>query len=180
MTDANVQKVKNEPKPASTKASSSEISLGNTGVGDGNNDSANEFTHTVPLLSEGLLAQLQPLLAQIEKQLREFEEKQRLLLEDITSTHERSNNQPNYNYISHTFSKLPEYQQKLQTIKQTMMTMIARSKILKSRTAHLKTLKQQRLAQIAVFQKRERRLDKTLLAAKVATPEVQLNARALR
>jgi len=73
MTDVSVQKVKNEPKPASIKASSSDTSLESADVGDENNDSANEFTHTVPLLSEGLLSQLQPVLAQIEEQLIEFE-----------------------------------------------------------------------------------------------------------
>jgi len=73
MTDVSVQKVKNEPKPVSIQTSSSETSLGNVDVEDGNNESANEFTHTVPLLSEGLLAQVQPVLAQIEEQLIEFE-----------------------------------------------------------------------------------------------------------
>ncbi|CAI2175613.1 14582_t:CDS:2 [Funneliformis geosporum] len=121
----------------------------------------------IPMLSEGFLAHVIPTIAQVEEQLRELEEKQKLLLEELKTTNIKMENQDNYEYIALSFSKIPKYNSKLQNIRNTMLSMLLRSKNLKQRVAQLKIMKEQQLAQIAKFQKRERNFDQTVLAAKV-------------
>ncbi|CAG8491179.1 6801_t:CDS:2 [Funneliformis caledonium] len=121
----------------------------------------------IPMLSEGFLAHVIPTIAQVEEQLRELEQKQKLLLDELKTTNIKMENQDHYEYIALSFSKIPKYNSKLQNIRSTMLSMLLRSKNLKQRVAQLKIMKEQQLAQIAKFQKRERNFDQTVLAAKV-------------
>ncbi|CAG8741459.1 4798_t:CDS:2, partial [Dentiscutata erythropus] len=121
----------------------------------------------VPLLSEGFLAHWVPILNQIEEQLDELKDKQNLLMEELKDTNTLMENQENYEYIALSFSKLPQYHTKLQNIRNTMVTMLSRSKNMKQRVAQLKLFKEQQLAQIAKIHQRERTFDQTVLAAKV-------------
>ncbi|RIB09065.1 Snapin/Pallidin-domain-containing protein [Gigaspora rosea] len=121
----------------------------------------------VPLLSEGFLAHWEPILKQIEEELDELKNKQNLLMEDLKNTNTLMESQENYEYIASSFSKLPQYHTKLQNIRNTMLTMLARSKNMKQRAAQLKLFKEQQLAQVAKKQQRERTFDQTVLAAKV-------------
>ncbi|CAB4386155.1 unnamed protein product [Rhizophagus irregularis] len=121
----------------------------------------------IPLLSEGFLAHFIPTLTQVEEQLRELERRQKLLLEEMKTTNTRMENQDNYEYIALSFSKIPQYHEKLQYIRNTMISMLSRSKNLNQRVSQLKIMKEQQLAQIAEIQKRERNFDQTVLAAKI-------------
>ncbi|CAG8567525.1 12982_t:CDS:2 [Cetraspora pellucida] len=121
----------------------------------------------VPLLSEGFLAHWVPILNQIEEQINELKNKQNLLLEDLKTTNTLMENQENYEYITLSFSKIPQYLTKLQNIRNTMVTMLARSKNMKQRVANLKLVKEQQFAQIAKIHQREKTHDQTVLAAKV-------------
>ncbi|CAG8819666.1 44840_t:CDS:2, partial [Gigaspora margarita] len=121
----------------------------------------------VPLLSEGFLTHWEPILKQIEEQLDELKKKQNLLMEDLKNTNTLMESQENYEYIASSFSKLPQYYTKLQNIRNTMLTMLTRSKNMKQRATQLKLFKEQQLAQVAKKQQRERTFDQTVLAAKV-------------
>ncbi|CAG8493919.1 8327_t:CDS:2 [Scutellospora calospora] len=111
----------------------------------------------VPLLSEGFLANWEPILKQIEEQLNELKDKQKLFLEDLKNTNSLMENQENYEYITLSFSKIPQYHTKLQNIRNTMMTMLSRSKNIKQRVSQLKLFKEQQFAQIAKKQQLIRR-----------------------
>ncbi|RHZ54186.1 hypothetical protein Glove_429g40 [Diversispora epigaea] len=125
------------------------------------------LSQAVPLLSEGFLAHWLPILNQVEVQLKETEEKQKQLIEELKKTNVRLENQDNYEYIALSFSKIPLYQSKLQNIRNTMLLLLSRSKNLKQRVDQLKLLKENQLAQIAQIQQRERTFDQTVLAARV-------------
>ncbi|CAG8462003.1 374_t:CDS:2 [Ambispora gerdemannii] len=126
---------------------------------------------TMPMLSEGFLAHWLPLITQAERELEEFEKKQQLLLDDVKNTSNRVENQDNYEYVALT---IPEYTNKLQYIRSTILMMLSRSKLLKRRVGQLKSIKDQQIAQVAQIKQRERKFDETVLAAKVvANPEMQ-------
>lgn len=88
-------------------------------------------------------------------------------MEDLKNTNTLMESQENYEYIASSFSKLPQYYTKLQNIRNTMLTMLTRSKNMKQRATQLKLFKEQQLAQVAKKQQRERTFDQTVLAAKV-------------
>jgi len=135
------------------------------------------FNEAVPLMSEGFLAHWLPILNQVEEQLKELEEKQNLLIEELKNTNTQFENQDNYEYIALSFSKIPLYHSKLQNIRNSMMSVLTRSRNLKQRVGQLKLFKEQQLAQVAQIKQRERTFDQTVLAAKVVehTPIEQQN-----
>ncbi|CAG8744410.1 20566_t:CDS:2, partial [Racocetra persica] len=94
-------------------------------------------------------------------------DKQNLLQEELKTTNTLMENQENYEYIALSFSKIPQYLTKLQNIRNTMVTMLTRSKNMNQRVANLKLFKEQQFAQIAKIHQREKTLDQTVLAAKV-------------
>ncbi|CAG8672300.1 4686_t:CDS:2, partial [Acaulospora colombiana] len=107
-----------------------------------------KFNEAVPLISEGFLAHWLPILNQVEEQLKELEEKQKFLIEELKNTNTRFENQDNYEYIA-----------------------------LSQRAFQLKLFKEQQLVQVAQIKQRERTFDQTVLAARVVehTPVEQQN-----
>ncbi|CAG8746121.1 15636_t:CDS:2, partial [Acaulospora morrowiae] len=125
-----------------------------------------KFNEAMPLMSEGFLAHWLPILNQAEEQLKELEEKQKLLIEDLKNTNTKFENQDNYEYIALSFSKIPLYHSKLQNIRNAMLSILFRSKNLRQRANQLKLFKEQQLTQVAQIQQRERTFDQTVLAAR--------------
>ncbi|CAH1764092.1 8431_t:CDS:2 [Entrophospora sp. SA101] len=118
----------------------------------------NSLNDSIPFLSEGIINN--------DDDICNFRERQKLLLEEIKLTNTKLENQDHYEYIALSFSKLPKYLSKLQSIRKTMITISSSTKILKHRANQLKLIKQYQLNQFAKIHERERNFDQTVLAAK--------------
>ncbi|KAG0243691.1 hypothetical protein BGW41_001564 [Actinomortierella wolfii] len=126
------------------------------------------------LLSQGLLGKLEPFIHTIESQLKDLEQGQALLLNNVANiSQDLAMTESQLNQVTDIFAQLPHYIAKVNAIKSTMTQLHVQNKKLKRRTELIRSGRVRQAAREQELRAREQAYDRVIAA--VEAPSASTN-----